>query len=276
MTMPGRCADLPSGPGTMGQVLSDDRGPATRMSEAPPAVALLNAGGASPIVLVCEHASNFIPPEYAALGLPAAELQRHIAWDIGAAELARQLSARLDAPLFLAGDSRLLIDLQPAARASLQHSGDERGDRDPRQRGHGCGGAGAARGAWFTPSTSASPRRWMPRLRGGRRGCLGMHSFTPGYLGERRPWHAGILYRRGGALRHGAGAANWRRMPALVIGDNEPYRVELEYDYTVPVHGDARGRDAVLLEVRQDLLGDAAGCAAWAARIATALDAAMR
>ena len=69
---------------------------------------------------------------------------------------------------------------------------------------------------------------------------------------------------------------NWPKDAALVIGANEPYRIELEYDYTVPVHGDARGRDAVLLEVRQDLLGDAAGCAAWAARIATALDAAMR
>jgi predicted N-formylglutamate amidohydrolase len=100
-----------------------------------------------------------------------------------------------------------------------------------------------------------------------------VHSFTPVYLGEARPWHAGILY--GHATRFGTALVRaLAEDPALVVGDNEPYRIELEYDYTVPVHGDAAGRDAVLLEVRQDLLGDDAGCEAWARRLAAALLAA--
>ena len=76
----------------------------------PPPVTILNLAGVSPFVLVCEHASNFIPERYGRLGLPEAELLRHIAWDIGAAELTRALVSRLDAPAFLAGASRLLID----------------------------------------------------------------------------------------------------------------------------------------------------------------------
>ena len=69
------------------------------------------AKGRSPIVLLCEHASNYIPPEYGALGVPASELQRHIAWDIGAAQVTRHLSRLLDATAFLGTYSRLVIDL---------------------------------------------------------------------------------------------------------------------------------------------------------------------
>ena len=76
-----------------------------------PPVEVVNPGGRSRYVLVCEHASNWIPLEYEGLGLPEAELSRHVAWDIGAAVMARRLSERLDAPLILAGASRLLIDL---------------------------------------------------------------------------------------------------------------------------------------------------------------------
>ncbi len=83
----------------------------------PPAVEMVNAAGRSPIVLLCEHASCHIPADYGRLGLPEAEVKRHIGWDIGAADVARGLSARLDAPLFLGTYSRLLIDLnRPLAR----------------------------------------------------------------------------------------------------------------------------------------------------------------
>lgn len=240
------------------------------MTVAPPPVTLLNAGGASPFVLLCEHASNHIPPEYQALGLPAAELERHIAHDIGAAALARRLSARLDAPLFLAGYSRLLIDLNRpwAAPSSIPeiseatvipgNTGIDEAERARRQA------------AWFMPFHDS-----VAAFLDARPGSvvIGVHSFTPVYLGETRPWHAGILY--GQAERFGTALVRaLTDDPTLVIGANEPYRIELEYDYTVPVHGDARGRDAVLLEVRQDLLGDAAGCEGWARRLAAALAAA--
>ena len=79
-------------------------------SVAPSPITLVNADGAAPFVLVCEHASNYMPSRYGGLGLPEQELTRHIAWDVGAAELTRQLAARLDAVALLAGASRLLVD----------------------------------------------------------------------------------------------------------------------------------------------------------------------
>ena len=85
----------------------------TTRPESPPrpAVEILNESGSSPVVILCEHASNFIPPEHAGLGLSPEELERHIAWDIGAAGVTRALSQLIDAPAFLGQYSRLLIDL---------------------------------------------------------------------------------------------------------------------------------------------------------------------
>ena len=241
------------------------------MIDAPAAVTLHNPDGASPFVLLCEHASNFIPAEYAALGLPAAELGRHIAWDIGAAVLARKLSARLDAPLFVAGYSRLLIDLNRPLRASS--SIPELSEATPIPGNLGIDAAERARreAAWFTPFHDAVAALLDARAAAGHdTAVIGVHSFTPTYLRVSRPWHAGILH--GAATRFGTALVRaLAEDPGLVIGDNEPYRIEPEYDYTVPIHGDARGLDAVLLEVRQDLLADDAGCEAWASRLAAAL-----
>jgi predicted N-formylglutamate amidohydrolase len=240
---------------------------APRAVAAPPAVTALNEGGASRFVLLCEHASNVIPAEYAALGLPAAELERHIAYDIGAAKLARRLSGLLDAPLFLAGASRLLIDLNRPWRAPSSIPEVSEATVIPGNIGIDAAERARRQAAWFTPFHDR-----VAAFLETRPGAvvIGVHSFTPVYLGEVRPWHAGILYgeaRRFGTALVQALAAD----PALVIGDNEPYRIELDHDYTVPVHGDAAGRDAVLLEVRQDLLGDDAGCEDWAVRLAAAL-----
>ena len=236
-----------------------------------PAVTTLNADGASPYVLLCEHASNFMPEAYAGLGLPPSELQRHIAWDPGAAPLARLLSAALDAPLFLSGYSRLLIDCNrplgsPTSIPRRSEDTDIPGNRDltPDE-------VAAREDGYFRPFHEAvaaclDARAGRPTI------VIGVHSFTPVYQGDRRPWHAGLLYAAAvplGRFLVEALAAE----PGLVIGDNEPYRIEPEYDYTVPIHGDARGLPAALIEVRQDLLADEAGIAAWAARLAPALAA---
>jgi predicted N-formylglutamate amidohydrolase len=235
----------------------------------------VNATGAFPCLLLCEHASNHVPAEYRDLGLPPAELQRHIAWDIGAAALARRLSATLDAPLLLAGISRLVIDLNrppgtptsiPAISEATPIPGNAAVDAAERAR---------REGAWFAPFDAAVRRFLDARAAAGRTiAVVGVHSFTPVYLGERRPWHAGILYA--GATRFGAALVDALAEPGLVIGDQEPYRIEPEMDWTVPMHGDARGLDAALLEVRQDLLGDEAGIEAWCRRLAAALRAAIR
>jgi len=237
------------------------------MSAAPRAVTALNEGGASRFVLLCEHASNFIPEEYASLGLPAAELERHIAYDIGAAKLARRLSGLLDAPLFLAGYSRLLIDLNRPWRAPSSIPEVSEATVIPGNIGIDAAERARRQAAWFTPFHDR-----VAAFLDTRPGAvvIGVHSFTPVYLGEARPWHAGILY--GKAARFGTALVHaLAEDPALEVGDNEPYRIDPDYDYTVPVHGDARGCDAVLLEVRQDLLGDDAGCEAWARRLAAVM-----
>ena len=242
---------------------------------APAPVKVLNPGGASPFVLLCEHASNHIPSRYEALGLPAAELGRHIAWDIGAAALARRLSALLDAPLLLSAVSRLVIDLNrpPGVPTSIPERSED--TPIPGNLGVAPEERAAREAAWFHPFHDAVTALLDRRAAAGAATVvLGVHSFTPRFQGLDRPWHAGVLF--GAAEGFGrALAAALAADPALVVGENEPYRIEPGlHDYTVPVHGDARRIDAALIEVRQDLLGDDAGVEAWALRLASALGAA--
>ncbi|UFN48009.1 N-formylglutamate amidohydrolase [Roseomonas sp. OT10] len=235
--------------------------------ELPPPVTAVNAAGGSPLVLLCEHASNFIPARYAGLGLMERDLTRHIAWDPGAAPLARLLSERLDAPLFLSGYSRLLIDCNrpPGAPTSIpvrSEATDIPGNAaiTPEERA-------AREAAYFLPFRDAVAAHLDARQAAGRPTLLlGVHSFTPVFLGEVRPWQAGILYA--GAKDFAAALLDGlRAQPDLTVGDNEPYRIEPEHDHTVPVHGDARSIPAALLEIRQDLIADDAGVAEWADRL---------
>ena len=98
---------------------------------------------------------------------------------------------------------------------------------------------------------------------------LGIHSFTPVYLGQRRPWVAGVLYRH--SQDFGAWLVNRLGGEAAGIAHNEPYQIEEDSDFTVPVHGEARGLDAVLIEVRQDLIATEAAAKVWGDRLAAAL-----
>lgn len=238
----------------------------------PPPVSVLNAEGSSPFVLLCEHASNYVPARYGGLGLPAAELGRHIAWDIGAAALARHLSAALDAPLLLSGYSRLLIDCNRPLGTPTSIPLRSEATEIPGNQGLDEAERAARAAAFFLPFHAAVSALLDQRQAAARPTCvIGVHSFTPRFHGVARPWHAGILYdaaaRFGRAL---IGALS--RDPALVIGDNEPYRIEPDlHDYTVPVHGDRRGLAAVLIEVRQDLVSDAAGIEDWGKRLHVAL-----
>lgn len=239
----------------------------------PPAASIERAQGASPYLLLCEHASNHIPASYAGLGLPAAELQRHIAWDPGAAALARLLSARLDAPLILSGFSRLLIDCNrpPGTPTSIPERSED--TVIPGNIGVGAAERAARTAAYFEPF------RRMVAAELDRRAAqaiptivVGVHSFTPVFQGIPRPWTAGVLYAAASGFARGL-LGQLAADPALVLGDNEPYRIEPEHDYTVPVHGDGRGVPAALLEVRQDCLRTDREIDAWADRVAASLAA---
>jgi predicted N-formylglutamate amidohydrolase len=211
-----------------------------------------------------------MPASCRGLGLPAHELERHIAYDIGAAMVARDLAARLDAPLILSGYSRLLIDCNrpvhsptaiPAISESTVIPGNQEVSGEERQ-------SRAARYYWpFQNAVSA-----VLDARTGRQTLLiAVHSFTPVFKGFVRPWHAGVLFRRSKGL--GLRMVELMAEPGLTIAANEPYTISDDGDYTIPVHGEARGLEALLLELRQDLIASAEGAAAWAIRVERALRA---
>jgi predicted N-formylglutamate amidohydrolase len=239
----------------------------------PDAVEVLNEHGHSDIVLLCEHASNHMPAEYRQLGLDATHLQRHIAWDIGAAEVTRLLSARLDAPAFLSGYSRLLIDLNrplgtPGSIPVLSEDtgipgnvGIDAAERDRRAK------------IMFSPFHDRVTAHLDRRAAEGRATrIVTIHSFTPVFLGVARPWHAGVLHEHAAGLAE-AILSGLRADTALNVAANVPYVISRDADYAVPVHGDDRGIPAVLIEIRQDLLANRAGIEEWADRLAAALPA---
>jgi predicted N-formylglutamate amidohydrolase len=239
----------------------------------PPAYGVVNPDGAAPYVLLCEHASPRIPRALGDLGLPQSERMRHIGWDIGAQALALGLSAALDAPLFIANYSRLVVDCnRPPGNLSMMPETSETTEI-PGNRGLGASARAVRIAALFQPYHQAVARRLDARQAAGLPTLVvGVHSFTPVYNGKARPWHAGILFDRArdfGQAIIGALSAD----PALAVVANEPYRIDAD-DYTVPVHGDARGIPAVLLELRQDLIGDAIGVEAWTRHLTQAMRAA--
>jgi predicted N-formylglutamate amidohydrolase len=237
----------------------------------PSPIVVLNEAGHSDIVLICEHASNHMPAEYAGLGLPPQELLRHIAWDIGAEAVARGLSARLDAPCFLGTCSRLLIDLNrpldsPTSILVRSESTDIPGnaalsDEERRRRVEQV----------FTPfHTRVAAHLDARDQRRKKTRIVAIHSFTPVFLGNVRPWHASVLF---GRSRDFASTIIDRlaRDAALTIGANQPYVIDRMEDYAIPVHGEDRGYPAILVEIRQDLIGAEAGIAEWTERLAAAL-----
>jgi predicted N-formylglutamate amidohydrolase len=238
-----------------------------------------NASGASPFLLTSDHYGRAIPRVLRDLGLPASELERHIAWDIGIAGVADALSRHLDAHLIAQRYSRLVIDCNrpPSAVSSIPvvseattiHA-NENLSREAVQ---------ARRQAIFEPYHRRIAEVIRTRQRDGMPTVLvSLHSFTPVYAGVIRPWHIGTLYQRDTRLPPLL-LKGLRAEAGLVVGDNEPYAVSDETDYTIPVHGEARGLMNTGIEIRQDLIADAAGQQQWAdrlARIFAEIEAALR
>jgi predicted N-formylglutamate amidohydrolase len=234
----------------------------------PPAVRVLNAEGAGSAVLVCDHASNRLPRRLGTLGLAHGDLESHIGWDPGAAEVALRLSAHLDAPLVLSGYSRLAIDCNRPLDSPESIAEESAGVRVPGNRALTSSDRLARIDELFRPYHEAISRP-LDRRAGRPSLLLSIHSFTPELDGQRRPWQIAVSYgrdRRLAALLLDALRADG----GLVVGDNEPYPVDDAIDYTIPVHGEARGLPHVLIEIRQDGIATPAGAAAWARLLAAA------
>lgn len=242
-------------------------------ADEPPPVAVVRPHGRGTVVLLCDHASNRVPrrlrPFGSGLGLDAAALASHIAWDPGAAAVARRLSVLLDAPLVLCGYSRLVIDCNrpPASPDAIPAASD--GVVIPGNQALDPAARWQRRQALFRPYHAAISD--LLDARAGRpTHLLSIHSFTPALAGgPRRPWTVGVSHRHDGGLGRRLLAA-LADLPGLVIGDNQPYPIEDACDYTLPTHGEARGLPNCMIELRQDGLADDAAADSWARRLARA------
>ncbi len=225
-------------------------------------------------VITCDHASNRVPPEVAGgdLGLPPEDMARHIAYDVGAAGLARALGAALDAPVILSDFSRLVIDPNrgeddPTLLMKLYD-----GSIVPANRHADAAEVRRRLDLFHRPYHRALERliatRPAPVL-------LAVHSFTPQFRDRPpRPWHVAVLYAADTRLALPL-LARLSAERDLCVGDNQPYSGHLPGD-SLDRHGVQKGLPHVLVEVRNDLIETPEAQAEWGARLAPMLDAALR
>lgn len=235
---------------------------------------LTNEAGTSAFVFACDHAGRTIPRRLQRLGLPNHETDRHIAWDIGIGEVGRHVSSLLDATLVLQTYSRLVIDCNrdPSLPSSIPEISDT--TEIPGNRGLSTVARAARVEQIFRPYHNLLAAILNHRREKGDCCVLvTLHSFTPIFNGVSRPWHAGVLYNREVRLAR-LFLQRLRAEGDLIVGENEPYRLSDLTDYTVPVHAERHALPYVEIEIRQDLISEPSGQAAWAERLARLLPAA--
>ena len=225
------------------------------------------------VVLIADHASNFVPPDIE-LGIDPALMHEHIAIDIGVDGVSKHMARRHGVPAHLACVSRLVCDLN-------------RDKDDPRvvpasSDGHAIPGNFGVdieqRLDRFHRPYHAAFSDWLDGNEPGL--ILSLHSFTPALKSApaSRPWEVGILYTTDDrAARHGI---RLFAETGLTVGDNEPYSGK-DLNATMNRHAEARGLPYLGIEVRQDQIDSEAGQAQWgdliaevAARVSLMLDAA--
>jgi len=242
------------------------------MTNAVTASRTLRPQGAGRFVLFCDHATNHIPAELHHLGLPASELARHIAWDIGAAGVTAALAEILDAPAILCNLSRLVVDCNRHLDAAdlipeisdatvipgnLHLSEADRAIRIER---------------WFHPYHNAIESVLLEReARGVQSVVVSIHSMTASLAGVPRPWQIAISSHLDRRIAEPVLAA-LRRPGDVVVGDNQPYNLDPEVDYSIPFHALRRQLPHLQVEFRQDEILDATSQHRWALRFAQTLN----
>ena len=245
-------------------------------ADEPPPFLASGRDGRSNFLILVDHASARIPRRLGTLGLPAAELQRHIAWDIGALGVATRMAAALDAALVAQNYSRLVIDCNrdpevPSSIPTVSETSAVPGNIDL-----SAADVAARRAHIFWPYHDHVRTLIDERLSAGRP-CIivAQHTMTNIYQGVYRPMHAAVLYNRD--RRFAALVLDeLRRESGLHVADNEPYFVSDATDFSIPRHAEARRLPHVEIEIRQDLVSDEAGQAQWAQRLTRALQHAER
>ena len=245
-----------------------------RPDEGEPAI-VVNESGQSPVLLICEHAGKVIPGSLGTLGLAEEDLARHIAWDIGAEAVSRQLAKALDAPLLLQRYSRLVYDCNrppespdamPVMSETTRIAGNENLAPDARL---------ARIRSIYRPFHDAVSQFLDRRAaRGIASLIVTMHSFTPTYKGIRRQLDLGVLHDRDTRLADLV-LGLCGRMKDIVVRRNEPYGPQDGVCHTLNLHGGPRGLNHVMLEIRNDLISHERGQTQWASRLATILEQAI-
>ena len=219
------------------------------------------------MVLLCDHANNAFPPGYGTLGLPPEQLVRHIAYDIGAAEVTRLTAKAINAPAVLTHYSRLVIDpnrgeddptlIMRISDGSVVPGNREIDDSERQKR----------LDQFYRPYHGAVDALIDKCCAVGKvPALLSIHSFTEAWRGKQRPWHAAILWDQDGRLA--VPMLEGLRAPGdIIVGDNEPYTGRLKGD-CMWRHGTMRGLAHCIVEIRQDLIRDTKGQEAWAQRLA--------
>ena len=232
-------------------------------------------GSRAPFLIVCDHAGRATPRSLGDMGVPPAGWERHIAWDIGAAALSLALGEAWGAAVIRQRWSRLVIDCnrEPSRADAIPEVSD--GQPVPANVGLSPEARAARVAEVHAPYHAAVDAELDARAAAGVGTLLVLvHSFTPRMAGVDRPWTFGVLHAGNSPASHAA-LELLRREPGEVVGDNEPYAMD-EIDHTAPVHATARGLDYLELEVRQDLIADAAGVARVASILARVVPAAAR
>jgi predicted N-formylglutamate amidohydrolase len=227
-----------------------------------------NPGAASPFLLTCDHYGQLIPRALGDLGISESERARHIGWDIGIGAVSTQIADTLGAHMVAQRYSRLVIDCNRPLHVPSSIPLISEATRIPGNEGLTPEARLARRRAIFDPYHQRIAELIAARIAHGQPTILlALHSFTPVYAGIARPWHIGTLYEHDTRLPRLLLQA-LRAESGLVVGDNEPYAVREGSDYTIPVHGAARGLLHTGIEIRQDLITAEAGQREWAERMA--------
>ncbi len=223
---------------------------------------VVNADGAGTALLVCDHASRAIPAALDNLGLPEAALDRHIARDIGAAELTRSLARLLDASAVLAGFSRLVVDCNRALDDPTAFLAVSDGDIVPGNRDlDGAAKALREHEVYWPFHQAIEAQLDEHRLFGRTPALIAIHSFTPFFDSRARPWEIGVLWDKDPRIP--LPLIGGLRDSGVVVGDNQPYSGKHPADFTIDHHGEEAGLPCVSIEIRQDLVRSPEGVAQW-------------
>jgi|TARA_B100000929_G_scaffold114488_1_gene90813 predicted N-formylglutamate amidohydrolase len=215
---------------------------------------IYNLNENSKIIIVCDHASKIIPKKYKNLGLSQKNIKRHIGWDIGALKLAKKIAKNTNSTLIYSGYSRLLIDCNRSLKSKgtfIKKSEDtiipgniniSKNEKILRAKKY-----------YFPYHDQINnilerklKKKIIPII-------VSIHSFTPTYLNKPRPWHIGLLQRRDKRLTS-LFANEIKKKTNIVLGINQPYKLNLKGDFTIPFFAETNGLPNVLIEIRQDLL----------------------